>query len=135
MPFSQAIRTGRARITVQTDIKHRNRRRYSHIERGFYAPQLERIFRYFTLNQVLFLEHDELQSDLVTTLDQITTFLNVPRFDTQPVNASVQSAVRHFGPQKIEVLVPRDEDLSYLYDLFSDDISATGRFTDLDPSH
>ena len=63
------------------------------------------------------------------------TFLNVPQFDTHPDDAPIQPDVRHFGPQKIEVLAPEFEDLSYLCDLYSDDISATGRFTDLHLNH
>ena len=53
------------------------------------------------------------------------TFLNVPQFDTHPDDAPIQPDVRHFGPQKIEVLAPKFEDLSYFCDLYSDDISAT----------
>lgn len=135
LPFSNAIRTGRPRVAIPKDIKYKDRRRYSYVERGFYAPQLERIFKHFARDQVLLLEHSELKSDLVSTLDQITTFLNVPQFAPHPDNASIQPDVRHFGPQKIEVLPPKDQDLFFLYDLFSADISATSTLTGLDLSH
>ena len=135
LSFSDAIRTGRARVSIQTDIHDQNKRRYSYVERGFHTPQLERVFNYFAHNQVLFLENREMKSDIVTALDQITTFLNLPRFETYPDNAIIQPKLRNFGPQKVEVLPPKEEDLSFLYDLFSEDIFTTSMLTKLDLSH
>lgn len=132
MPFCDAIRAGRARIHIQEEAKHLNKRRFSYVERGFYAPQIERIFKHFARDQLLFMTHDQMKSDLHASLDQLCAFLDVPTFQTHPRNEIIRPKLKQFNPRQVDILPPSPDDLAYLNHLYADDITATSALIGLD---
>lgn len=73
MPFSQAIREGRARVDCPENPGFH--RVYSYVERGFYADQLERLYALFPREQVLLLRSADLDRDPDATLARLCGFV------------------------------------------------------------
>jgi hypothetical protein len=123
LSFSKAIRpAGRARVRSAPAGVHRV---FSYVERGFYAPQVERLVRLFTREQVLFLRTDALWSQPEGTLRAICSFLEVPPI--RPAVFPYTVSVKSDG----SVPLARD-DAEYLRSLYADDIQETQRATGLD---
>lgn len=135
MSFSDAIRTGRARSLVNEDEKQLNKRRFSFVERGFYAPQIERMLKYFGRDQILFLTNDQMKTNQPGCLDQVCLFLDVDKFETYPPNATIQPKLNLFQPSQINLLPASVEDMAYLNRVYADDIVVTAALTGLDLNH
>jgi hypothetical protein len=73
--FSDSIREGRARVAAAPGGVHRV---HSYVERGFYAPQIERLLAHFGREQLHFLRTDRLWVDPEETLDAVQRFLGLP---------------------------------------------------------
>lgn len=58
-------------------MKHGKSMVYSHVARGFYGRQLERLFKIFSRNQVLLLRNEELRDDHANTIGKVYRFLGV----------------------------------------------------------
>jgi hypothetical protein len=52
-------------------------RKFSYVERGFYAVQMERVFRYFPRDQVHVIKFEDFRRDARGTLDAVCDFLGV----------------------------------------------------------
>lgn len=104
LPFSKAIREGRARMS---GAPHRF---YSYVERGFYRAQVERMKALFP-EQCLILSAHELSSDPLTTVRAVTAFLGIKSPDAV-------TARRVFEGPSSAALVRADKDL--LEDLLGD---------------
>jgi hypothetical protein len=52
-------------------------RKFSYVDRGFYAEQMERVFRYFPREQVHVIKFENFRSDTRKTLDAVCHFLGV----------------------------------------------------------
>lgn len=75
-PFGWCIREGRRRLHEGgADGRHRV---HSYVERGFYAEQIERIWKVFPRDQLLVLRSDELRLRPGATLAQVRTFIGAP---------------------------------------------------------
>ncbi|MET0271933.1 MAG: sulfotransferase domain-containing protein [Phenylobacterium sp.] len=74
-PFGWCIREGRQRLFDAEPWGHH--REFSYVERGFYAEQLERLFRLFPRDQVLILGSEDLRARPADTLTRIRRFLGV----------------------------------------------------------
>jgi len=120
--FSDAIRVGRSRFT---GCQHRL---FSYVERGFYSEQVDRLASFFPAAQLLFLRTEDLRQRHRTTLDRVCDFIGVGRFAKYP------PAARVLPLEPASVPPPADTDLSYLHDLYFDDIERTARLTGLDLS-
>lgn len=84
LPFSEAIRQGRERLTGLEPADDRWRI-FSYVERGFYARQLENVLSLFPKTQVLTLTSGLLSKNPSGTLGKISDFLGIGRFpDTAP---------------------------------------------------
>jgi hypothetical protein len=125
LSFSEAIRpAGRARYRSALAGVHRV---FSYVERGFYAPQVERLLMLFPREQVLFLRTDALWSQPEATLRAIYSFLELPPI--QPAVLPYTVSVRSDGT----IPLARD-DAEHLRTLYADDIRETQRATLLDLS-
>lgn len=123
LPFAEAIRpAARERVRLAPAAAHRV---FSYVERGFYAPQVDRLLSLFSRGQVLFLRTDALWGDPSGTLRTVHSFLDVPpgRDAERRYTVPVQS--------DRSVPLPR-EDAEYLAALYRDDILTTQSLTGLD---
>ena len=129
LDFSRAIRDGRARVVADQEIDGQHRV-FSYVERGFYAPQIERLRAHFPSNRILFLTRQDLLRRRESTLDAVCRFLEVPGFERCPPQEMLFShAETRVGP-------PSSDDVRYLRDLFRDDLeiaeSSIGRRIELE---
>jgi hypothetical protein len=88
-------------------------RRFSYVDRGFYAEQLERVFRFFPREQVKIIKFEEFQNKKLETLGAIFRFLGV-----EPVSSLDKD--RNIVPYEREIT---GEERKYLYSSFADNIA------------
>lgn len=124
MAFADAIRGGRQRVADAPGGVHRV---FSYVERGFYAPQLRRVFQIVGRDQVLVLTNENLRDHQAATLDRLCEFLKLPRYGTYPRDEEIRPAV------PVAPVPPMDaEDERYLRALFRDDVQDVQSLTGLD---
>ncbi len=113
LPFSEAIRNGRNRVTeqAQRDGLHRV---YSYVERGFYALQIMKLLDLFPREQLLFLRSNAIAEDRALTLARIATFLDISGFPDMPANRL------HVAPMDGAELSRAD--IAYLRSLYREDV-------------
>ena len=78
LPFSVAIRIEKIR---RLRLPPRQHRFYSYIDRGFYAVQIQRLFQYFSWNNMLFLKNEDLRFNHTATINRVCDFLGVYRLN------------------------------------------------------
>jgi hypothetical protein len=88
-------------------------RRYSYLDRGFYAEQLERVFKFFPREQVKIIKAEEFRRKNQRTLDSIFRFLGVG-----PIGLG-QNKDRNVVPYQREMTRQERE---YLSDIFNHEI-------------
>jgi hypothetical protein len=118
LPFSEAIRGGRARIRYVHRI-------YSYVERGFYAEQIERVLSLFSRENVHFLKTDELWLDPVEEMSRVTSFLGIdplPHVEQKYIAPVKSKELGHIA----------EEDRDYLASLYRHDIEKSEALTALD---
>lgn len=76
LPFSEAIREGRARVVRDTPHTGLSRH-FSYVERGFYGQQIEALARLFPLTNMRFFTQTDLLSNPDLVVRSITNFLGV----------------------------------------------------------
>jgi hypothetical protein len=79
LSFEEAIAAEEGR---RADAQPLQDRRFSYVDRGFYSPQIRRIWRHFPVGQTLILRSEELQNAPQTALAKVTDFLGVERCAT-----------------------------------------------------
>ncbi|NBC35637.1 sulfotransferase [Novosphingobium sp. FSY-8] len=122
LDFSIAIRDGRRRLWGG-DLTAL--RRWSYVERGFYAAQILRALALFPRENLLFLTTIRLALDPVNTLSRVAAFLNIAPFaDGAPIHA-------HVGP---DLGAPPPDDVAYLRAIWADDMARLQRITGIDVS-
>lgn len=127
MSFTDATTSvGRQRVATAPQGVHRI---HSYVERGFYAPQIERLLALFPRSQVHFYKTDTLWTDPRSALGQVERFLGVaPRVSvTAEPTYTVHVDSRGLGE------IP-EGDRSRLQAVYDEDIAATARLTGLDLS-
>ena len=77
------------------------------IRRGMYAMQLKNLYKYFNKNQVLVLKAEDLKTNRQETIDKVTDFLGVDRFEPE------DKSDRHVGGQ------PKYRTVEYLTGIFT----------------
>lgn len=100
-----------------------SRRYYSYIARGMYSWQIERIYKLFPKNNVLFIKSEDLLSDHDETLEVIFNFLEID-------NMIIKQQIFRKGNYKAMT----NENRQYLYDIFKEDIEKVERLLDWDLS-
>lgn len=109
--FYYCIRNESERLknATPTDI-----RKYSYVERGLYARQLERILQYFDKKHLLVIKYEEFRENQEATVEQVLDFLNVSSIDHE-----VKLNKTHAIPYKKKI---SEKEFDYLSDFYKNDI-------------
>jgi hypothetical protein len=110
LDFFDAVREEKTRIAGAPPTEAR---RFAYVDRGFYAQQLERLFRFFTRDQVRVVKFEEFNDKQRATLGSIFSFLGL-----EPLR-SARSKDRNVVPYERAM---NWEERIFLYNLFADDI-------------
>ena len=111
LDFFDAVREEKTRIAGAPPTEAR---RFAYVDRGFYALQLERLFKLFPREQVKVVKFEEFKDKQRETLVSIFSFLGL-----KPLR-SVRSKDRNIVPYE---RVMNWEERIFLYNLFADDIA------------
>jgi len=122
LDFFDAVREEKTRIAGAPPTQAR---RFAYIERGFYARQLERFFKFFPREQVKVVKFEEFKDKQRETLVSIFSFLGL-----KPVR-SVPGKDRNVVPYE---RVINWEERIFLYNLFAEDIAKLEQMLDWDCS-
>jgi hypothetical protein len=122
LPFPRAIGPeGRQRVQDAPGGVHRV---FSYVERGFYAPQIERLLTLFPRRQVLFFKTDRLWLEPGQALDEAQDFIGVER--------RLAARRRYVVPLDSSALGPIPVEQRRMLDsLFADDIRRTAALSGL----
>jgi hypothetical protein len=74
LDFLDALKEERQRITDMPSIESR---RFAYVDRGFYSDQLDRVFKFFSREQVEIVKFEDFRDRKQETLDEIFEFLCV----------------------------------------------------------
>lgn len=74
LDFLDALKAEKKRAEEAAPLQSR---RYSYVDRGFYAEQLERVFKFFPRDQVEIIKAEEFRRNNQQTLDSVFRFLGV----------------------------------------------------------
>lgn len=130
LKFGAAIRHGRQRVGTSDRSKSAAIRRFSYVERGFYALQIDRLLVNFPREQLMVFDNAALKQNQPAVLDAICDFIGVPRFETYPQNKIILPTGKRHDLGSIS-----EEDTRYLAQLYAEDTRATADLTGLDLSH
>ena len=122
LDFFDAIREEETRIAGAPPAQAR---RSAYLERGFYGRQLERVFKFFSREQIKVVKFEDFKSNQRQTLVLIFSFLG-----RKPVR-SLRSKDRNVVPYQREM---NWEERVFLYNLFAEDISKIERLLSWDCS-
>jgi hypothetical protein len=111
LDFFDAVREETTRIAGAPPTEAR---RFAYVDRGFYAQQLERLFKLFPREQVKVVKFEEFKDKQRETLVSIFSFLGL-----EPLR-SVRTKDRNVVPYE---RVMNWEERIFLYNLFADDIA------------
>jgi hypothetical protein len=104
-------------------------RRQSLFTRGLYGQQVRRGLEIFGRDQWLFLDFREIHKHHEQTLDRVTDFLDIPRFETYPeLMHRNQTPSHHTGE------APGVDDIRGLVDLYAEDLREFSTLTGIDVS-
>jgi hypothetical protein len=105
-------------------------RMQSGVVRGYYGAQLERGFELFGAERFHLLEFRAFLSDHTSALDEITDFLELPRFATHPALPHSMA-----GKPGVSETAPTSADVAGLVDRYRDDFETFRRLSGLDVAH
>src|SRR6266700_3883077 len=120
--FFDEVREEKTRIAGASPAETR---RFAYVDRGFYARQLERLFKFFPREQVKVVKFEEFKDKQRETLVSIFSFLRL-----EPLR-SVRSKDRNVVPYERAM---NWEERIFLYHLFADDIARLERMLSWDCS-
>ena len=123
LSFSDAIRIGRERVLSAPGGVHLI---YSYVERGFYAEQIARVFKYFDRDQVFVMRSDDIDAAR-PILTNVQKFLGIEPKLLSPIIYNVNPSSLPVGPEL-------EDDFRYLQTLYSEDIARTSELVDVDLS-
>jgi hypothetical protein len=86
----------------------------AHLERGFYASQLERVFALFPREQVLLIKYEDFRRDYASTINGVFDFLGVRRL------TNLRNKEQNAGPYQRKITA---EERAYVAHLFDDEIT------------
>lgn len=108
--FFEAIQNEKERLKSIFPNQHRV---YSYIDRGYYTNQMKNIYNYFPKNQILILKQDDLLDNYQKTLNKVTSFLTVEKFNFQ----ELQNVHKGQYINKMD-----DKSYKYLQNIFKEEI-------------
>ena len=107
LEFVEAIQRDREQIIPGT------LRGNAHLERGFYAAQIERVFELFPREQVLLIKYEDFRADHARTLDDVFDFLGIHRLP------GLKNKEQNAGPYQRKITA---EEREYVSAIFAEDI-------------
>jgi hypothetical protein len=122
LDFLDAVKEEKSRAKEAAPLQLR---RFSYVDRGFYAGQLERVFKFFSKEQVKIIKFEEFQGKKSETLNAIFRFLGV-----EPVLSS-RDKDRNVVPYERKITA---KERKYLYTIFADNIAKLEQMLDWDCS-
>ena len=120
LDFLEAVKAEKQRARQEAPMQSR---RFSYIDRGLYAEQIERVFKFFPREQVKIVKSEEFQKDNRKTLDSIFEFLGVA-----PISIS-RNKDRNVVPYERAITA---EEREYLRPVFADDIAKVEQMLEWD---
>src|SRR6266567_4855226 len=123
LDFFDAVREEKTRIAAAPPTEAR---RFAYVDRGFYAQQLERLFKFFPREQVKVVKFEKFKDKQRETLASIFLFLGL-----EPLR-SVRSKDRNIVPYERAM---NWEERIFLYNLFADEIERLERILGWDCSN
>lgn len=102
--FLHCILNENERLKEALPFQHRI---YSYVDRGFYAHQIRRVWRYFPQGQVMFIKYEDYLQNQEATLTQLFSFLNVAHsgFRFSQCNTMITSYKREINEAEKELLL------------------------------
>lgn len=82
LSFEDAIKNENDRIGKEKELKQydgENFRRYSYLDRGLYLEQIQHWEKFFSRNQILIVENNDLQKHVQSTTDNVVNFLGLEK--------------------------------------------------------
>lgn len=125
LPFEVCIDEGRSRVGDSAAPGHH--RVHSYVERGLYAPQVQRLLGLFPREQCLFLRSADLRAQPEAILGAVCDFLGAPRM------RSVEARLSHVGPRLAGAERPSEAATRLLMDVYAEDQAAWAALTGLAP--
>lgn len=122
LDFLEAVKEENKRMQDAAPLQTRP---FSYVDRGFYAGQLERVFKYFPREQAKIIKFEEFREKNRETLDSIFLFLGVRAI------AAPRNKDRNVVPYERAI---RPEERACLYPLFAEDIAQLERMLGWDCS-
>lgn len=122
LPFLEALRAESERLQ---SLPPEQARRLTYVERGFYAQQLQRLWREFPIPQTLVFKSEELLERPTEVLRRIAVFLDIPPFP------DLAAKTVHAGEYDTEM---SDEEKRYLIGVFEAEIRQLERLLGWDCS-
>jgi hypothetical protein len=111
LDFLEAVQAEKSRIAEELSITSR---RHAYVARSMYSAQIERVFRFFPRNQVLFIKYEDFRACHKNCLDSIFCFLDLRRL------VGVRNKRRNVVPYERPIASSERRNLSLL---FEEDIS------------
>ena len=111
LDFLEALKAEKERAR---EIAPLQSRRYSYVDRGFYAEQLARVFKFFPREQVKIIKFEEFRDKKYETLDAIFRFL-----DVKPI-ISPRDKDKNIDPYERELTL---DERKYVYGILAEDIA------------
>src|SRR6266567_4383721 len=111
LDFLDAVKEEKSRANKAAPLQSR---RYSYVDRGFYAEQIERVFKLFPTEQVKIIKLEEFRDKKSETLDAIFRFLGLES------KVSSRDRDRNIVPYAREMTA---EERKHLYGMFAEDIA------------
>ncbi|WP_248580090.1 sulfotransferase domain-containing protein [Nocardioides sp. InS609-2] len=115
--------------SIPDDVSAMRYKHLSGVARGFYGAQLERGFSIFPREQWLLLEFRTLLREYDDTVDSVTDFLDLPRFDQRPPLRN-----RYAGAELVSGTAPTADEISGLASLYAEDLVLFGKLSGIDTS-
>lgn len=130
--FGQVIAETRPASLPADVVPARGRgfRQRSLVARGYYGAQLRRGLELFDVRQWLLLDFHRLFDDYDRVTDQMTDFLDLPRFKTYPTVRKRMAAA-----ENLTGAPPTAADVEGLAELYESDLDEFARLSGLDVSH
>jgi hypothetical protein len=101
--------------------------RHTMFARGLYAQQVRRVLEVFAMEQLLVLDFDDIAGAPEATLDRVTDFLDLPRFEQHPkLGHKNKTREDHTGA------APTAQDIGRLVDLYAADLVDFAALSGLD---
>jgi hypothetical protein len=97
LPFLAALQAEEERQRSRSPFRAKS---FAYVERGFYAQQLQRLWRYFPPTQTLIFKTEELLEDPNAVLAKIAAFLDIAAF--APVTAKTVNAREYSAVMSVE---------------------------------